>query len=81
MNDIQFKVGDYVISHTDFSRGNLLIIKEKDRRYDVWNNLYFMYFAESPTGDDGEYLFDGDMTHAKHWQIQREGLSAGQGDW
>lgn len=76
-----FKTGDFVVSQTDFSCGNLLIIKEKDVCMDINGNTYFMYFAESPMGEDGEWLFDGDMTYAKDWQIQREGFSTGQGDW
>ena len=59
-----FDIGDKVISHTDRSCGNVLIIKEKDEVMDSNGNTDFMFYVESPEGTDGEWLFYGEIEHA-----------------
>jgi len=59
-----FNIGDKVISETDLSCGNVLIIKEKDKVMDSDGNTDFMFYAESPEGTHGEWLFYGEIKHA-----------------
>ena len=72
-NDNFFSEGDLIRSLTDESRGNVLIIKEKSRWWDLDDQPQWMYYASAwlEDGDsDAEWLHEGEVERAPLWHIE-----------